>query len=328
MSQGDLKRREFLKRMYGASALAAGAAVLGVGLYDARGPSAQEMAKALPGLGDYAVKDAKPRMAVVRGADRAAMFTQGMRALGGMEAFITKGDAVLIKVNAAFSSPAALGATTHPELLAAVAQACIKAGAAKVSVTDNPINNPEACFEISGLAAAARQSGAGIVLPSAGLFAPATLPGAKLIKDWPVLAGAFKGAAKLIALAPLKDHARAGASMLLKNMYGLLGGRRNVFHQDINGIIAELALLTRPTLNILDATVSMMMNGPTGGSLSDLKATNTMILSTDPVAADALGVTFLGRTPGDLPYIRMAQQAGAGTADYESLAPIRLDAGA
>ena len=144
----------------------------------------------------------------------------------------------------------------------------------------------------------------------------------------PVLAGAFKNATKLIALAPVKDHARAGASMLLKNMYGLLGGRRNVFHQDINGIIAELALLTRPTLSILDGTVSMMMNGPTGGSLSDLKATGTMILATDPVAADALGVTLLGRTAQEVPYIRMAQQAGAGTADYESLAPVRLDTGA
>jgi len=326
-----MNRRDFLKRVAGASAVAVGACGLGLALRDPSGPSALPETKALPGLGDFSLKDrapGSPRMAVVRGTDRAAMFEQGLRALGGIEEFIKKGDRVLIKVNAAFASPASLGATTHPELLAAVAQACSKAGAAHIGVTDNPINNPESCFEITGLAGAARQGGARIIIPKAGLFAPATLPGARLIKDWPVLAGAFAGVTKLIALSPVKDHARAGASMSLKNMYGLLGGRRNVFHQDINAIISELALLTRPTLSILDGTVSMMTNGPTGGSLSDLKATGTLVLTTDPVAGDAFGAGLLGRTLEDIPYIRMAQAAGAGTADFASLNPIYLDSGA
>lgn len=326
-----MKRREFLKRVAGASAVAVGACGLGLALRDPTGPSALPEIKALPGLGDYSVKDrpvGSPRMAVVRGSDRAAMFGQGMNALGGMEQFVKKGDRVLIKVNAAFASPASLGATTHPELLAAVAEACVKAGAASVGVTDNPINNPESCFEIAGLAGAARQGGAKIIIPRAGLFAPASLPGARLIKDWPVLAGAFAGVTKLITLSPVKDHARAGASMSLKNMYGLLGGRRNVFHQDINAIITELSMLARPTLSVLDGTVSMMTNGPTGGSLSDLKATNMLVLTTDPVAGDAFGAGLLGRTLEDIPYIRMAQAAGSGTADFASLNPIYLDSGA
>jgi uncharacterized protein (DUF362 family) len=326
-----MNRRAFLKRLAGASAVAVGTCGLGAVLYDRAGPPPLPEQKALSGLGDFSLKDiaqGRPGLAVVRGTDRGAMFEQGVRALGGMESFVGKGDQVLIKVNAAFASSAALGATTHPDLLAAVASACLKAGATRVSVTDNPINNPESCFEITGLAAAARQAGAGIVIPRASLFAPATLPGARLIKDWPVLSGAFKGVTKVIALAPVKDHARAGASMLLKNMYGLLGGRRNVFHQDINGVITELALLLRPTLSVLDGTVSMMANGPTGGSMSDLKATGTLIVTRDPVAADALGAELLGRTLEDIPYIRMAQDAGAGTADYKSLNPLYLDSGA
>lgn len=330
-SGAEMNRRDFIKRVAGASAIAVGACGLGLVLADRTGPPPLPEQKALPGLGDFSLKDmapGAPRMAVVRGSDRAAMFELGVRALGGLEAFIKKGDKVLIKVNAAFASPAALGATTHPELLAAVAASCIKAGAAQVSVTDNPINNPESCFEITGIAGAARQAGAKIIVPRAALFTPATLPNARLIKDWPVLAGAFTGVTKVIALAPVKDHARAGASMLLKNMYGLLGGRRNVFHQDINGIITELSLLVRPTLSVLDGTVSMMTNGPTGGSLSDLKATGTLIVTTDPVASDAMGAELLGRTLEDIPYIRLAQAAGAGTADYKSLNPAYLDAGA
>ena len=53
-----------------------------------------------------------------------------------------------------------------------------------------------------------------------------------------------------------------------------------------------------------------MTNGPTGGSLSDLKQTNTMIVSTDQVAVDAFGAGLLGKTAGDLPYLLKARQRG------------------
>ena len=325
---GEMTRRDFLIRVGYASALTLAAGGLGLALYDAKGPAPVETQKALSGLGDYlpkALVAGPAKMAIVRGMDRAVMFERGIKALGGMESFIQKGDRVLIKVNAAFATPASLGATTHPEVLAAVAGLCFKTGAAQVLVTDNPINNPDSCFEISGLAGAARASGARVILPSASLFAPVTILGGQLLKNWPVLAGAFKGVTRVIVVSPVKDHQRAGASMTLKNLYGFLGGRRNVFHQDINGIITELAQLLKPTLCVLDGTVSMMTNGPTGGSLSDLKDTGAMVISTDPVAADAFGVELLGRTPEEVPYIQMAQAAGAGQADYRRLNPAVVD---
>ncbi|MFZ5451951.1 MAG: DUF362 domain-containing protein [Thermodesulfobacteriota bacterium] len=322
----EMTRRDFLSRLGYASGLALAAGGLGLALYDSQGPAPSEGQKALSGLGDYALKTPGPgKMAIVRGTDRKVMVDKGVKALGGMDAFINKGDRVLLKVNAAFATPATLGATTHPEVLATVADLCLKAGAAQVLVTDNPINNPASCYEISGLAAAARHSGARLIAPSAHLFAPVSLPGGKLIRNWPTLAGVFPGVTKVIVLSPVKDHNRAGASMTLKNYYGFLGGRRNVFHQDINGIITELSLLLKPTLCVLDGAVTMMTNGPTGGSLSDLKETGTLVVSTDPVAADAVGAELLGRTLADIPYIRMAAQAGAGRADYRGLNPVLLD---
>ena len=306
---GALNRRDFLKRLGYASAAALAAGGLGLALYDSKGPAPGQGQKALTGLGDFrlrALASGPGKMAIIRGTDRALMFARGIQALGGMESFIQKGDRVLVKVNAAFATPASLGATTHPEVLAAVAAQCFQAGADQVLVTDNPINNPDSCFEITGLAQAARATGARIIAPRAALFVPVSLPGGKLLQNWPVMAGAFTGVNKVIVVSPVKDHQRAGASMTLKNFYGFLGGRRNVFHQDINGIITELSQLLKPTLCVLDGTVSMMTNGPTGGSLSDLKDTGTMVVSTDPVAADAVGVELLGRTVADVPYILMA----------------------
>jgi uncharacterized protein (DUF362 family) len=191
-------------------------------------------------------------------------------------------------------------------------------------VTDNPINSPGSCFALSGIEAAARTAGAGVFLPDDDAFKPYTVKQARLIRDWPVLLAPIRGINKIIGIAPVKDHHRSGASLTMKNWYGLLGGRRNIFHQDIHTIITELAFMVRPSFVILDGTVSMMTNGPTGGSLTDLKQTNTMIISTDQVAADAFGSTLLDKSPNDLPFIKKAEAAGVGTADFQSLNPVEL----
>jgi len=137
----------------------------------------------------------------------------------------------------------------------------------------------------------------------------------------------FEKATKVIGIAPVKDHSRAGASMSLKNWYGLLGGRRNQFHQDIHNIIKELAMMITPTLVILDGTRVMMRHGPTGGSLSDLAAKQTLIVSTDAVAADAAGYELLERNPADLEYLRMATKLNLGTFEYKKKRYVEFDAG-
>ena len=42
-------------------------------------------------------------------------------------------------------------------------------------------------------------------------------------------------------------------------------------------------------------------------------------------AFEPYGVEILGRTLADIPYITMAQAAGAGQADYRLLKPVMLD---
>ena len=318
-------RREFLLRSAKAAAAIAAAGFLARQFRDKEGPAAGSMAEPMERLPDFSIPEQSGKMAIATGADRVKTVRASLDALGGMGKFVGRGDRVVLKVNAGFATPPMLSATTHPDLVAEVVRLCIAAGASAVMVMDNPVNDPVSSFELSGIAKAARAAGAAIVLPHANLFRPVTLPGGTLIRDWPILALPLEGATRLIGLAPVKNHNRAGASMILKNWYGLLGGRRNVFHQDINGIVKELAQLVKPTLVILDGTTTMMTNGPTGGSLSDLKPTNTMIVGTDQVAADAFGATLLGMRADDLPYITKAAAAGAGTANYELLNPARVE---
>lgn len=320
----DRPRRAFLRRMTCSLLGVLGTGALGLAFWDRSGPlpgRPELIARPLP---DFTLPGQIGKLAIAHGADRRQTVTAAVGALGGMDRFIRPGDRVLLKVNAAFATPPMLGATTHPDLVDHVARLCLQAGAVQVDVTDNPINDPASCFELTGIGPAARNAGARLVLPTEERFESYSLPGGRLITRWPVLAGPLRRVDKLIGLAPVKDHHRSGASLTMKNWYGLLGGRRNIFHQQIHTIITELAMMAKPTLVILDGTASMMTNGPTGGSLDDLKNSHTMIVGTDPVAVDSVGAGLLGRSVDDLPYLRMAAEAGLGTVDYRSLDPVEV----
>jgi uncharacterized protein (DUF362 family) len=321
----DLNRRQFLARAAKAGVSIAAAGAAGFWFHDSRGPGRSKEIEMDIHLPDYSISGLGPRMSIVRGRNRVDTLRLALKSIGGIESFINKGDRVLLKVNAAFASPQMLSATTHPHIVSGMTRLCFDAGASSVIVTDNPINDPNSCFSLSGIADAARRAGAQLFLPRNDAFKPLSVPDGKLIRNWPVLYDPLKRINKVIGTAPVKDHHRSGASMIMKNWYGLLGGRRNIFHQDIQTIITELAMMIRPTLVILDGTTTMMTNGPTGGSLSDLKETNTMIAGTDQVAADAFGATLLGKSLNDLPFIGMAEAAGLGTADYRSLNPVMAE---
>ena len=84
--------------------------------------------------------------------------------------------------------------------------------------------------------------------------------------------------------------------------------------------------MIRPTLVVLDGVQSMVRNGPTGGSLADLKDTNTLIVSSDQVAADALGAELLGLAVDQVPYLGLAQKAGLGSVDHKALSPKHVEA--
>lgn len=326
-SRNKLNRRQFLARSAkaGASIIAAGA--FSFWLHDSKGPGRSVAAQSDLRLPDFSIDGYGKKMSIVRGENRMATLQLALKSLGGIDAFIKKGDRILLKVNAAFATPPMLSATTHPQLVSEMTRLCYKAGAADVIITDNSINDPASCFALSGIGDAARSNGASVFLPRDDEFKTLTVPNANLIRNWPVLYGPLKDINKVIGMAPVKDHHRSGASMIMKNWYGLLGGRRNIFHQDIHTIITELAMMISPSIVILDGTTSMMTNGPTGGSLSDLKQTNTMIVSTDQVAADAFGAGLLGKSLSDLPFISKAEAAGVGTADYRALNPVMVSVG-
>ncbi|MHC4957279.1 MAG: DUF362 domain-containing protein [Planctomycetota bacterium] len=295
-------------------------AAVGGGAWWLHGRTPRGAAAAPRPVPSFAVDRDGPRMVIARGTDAGALVDAALEEFGGIAQFVGKGDVVLVKPNAAFDRPEWMGTTTNPAVLRAVVKACVRAGAAEVIVTDNPIHAPEGCFRKTGLGRATEEAGGKVLLPRAAAFAPVALEGS-ILDGWPVYLEPLLRADKVIGIAPVKDHNLALASLTLKNWFGMLGGPRNRLHQKMDETISDLAALVKPTLSILDGSRILMRNGPTGGSPDDVVDGDVLAFCTDGVALDAFGATLLDRAPGDLEYLRLAESHARGTRDWMSLHP-------
>jgi len=234
-----------------------------------------------------------------------------------MSRFIAPGDTVVVKPNIGWDRTPVQAANTNPLVVATIVRLCFAAKAARVVVTDNSCNDPARCFTRSGIWKLAQAAGAEVVLPAEHRFRMLDLGGVILGK-MPVLIPAVS-ATRFINVPVAKHHGLSGFTGAMKNLYGILGGRRNRLHQRIDDSIADLADFIRPTLTVMDATRVLFRNGPQGGDLADTREVNQVIASTDQVAVDAYSCTLIGMNPADLPYLSHAQKRGLGTADPEGV---------
>jgi len=321
-----LTRRELLKRGAAVGAVTAAAAYLALApedyplsLRDTTGLRGLPKVKSFE-LPDFSVakRFGAPDVAIGRGGEVMAQLRKALDGIGGIAHFVQPGDVVLVKPNVAFDRAPHLGATTNPELVEALVRLLLAdARAAEVRVADNPIESPADCFAKSGIGPASERAGGRVYLPDSNAFEELYTPGAKLIEQWPFFKRPFRNVDKVIGIAPVKDHNLCQASMGIKNWYGLLGGRRNQFHQDIHEIVSDLSIMIRPTLTILDGSHVLMQSGPTGGDPSYVKDRQVILAGTDPVAMDAWAFEHLLERPGRLPeYLYWCEVKGSGKVDY------------
>lgn len=229
---------------------------------------------------------------------------------GGIDKFIKKGDVVAVKPNMAWAREPEYAANTNPEVVAEIVSLCFKAGAKEVFVTDNACDNPRNVFNLSKIPLLAQKENANIFIPQSRHYKNMNI-GGKFLTDWPILE-IFKKADKVINVPVAKNHSSSKVTIGMKNWMGAIGGNRGFLHQNLHQAIFELANFFRPTLTVVDCTRVMLSGGPTGGDLNAVKQLNKIVVSTDPVAADALSTGYLGFDPLDVQYMVIASKNGLG----------------
>ncbi len=328
-----LTRREAMLQLLRVGGIAAGAAGSGVWF-------AQQSRRPVPVRAEQARRDHRvaavpewPALTVVQfpvGQDAAGkdpiaqagepqlLVQQALKNLGGMQRFVSRQEVVVIKPNIAWDRTPEQAANTNPELVAEVVRQCWHAGAKRVIVTDVSCNEARRCFHRSGIEAATRAAGAEVILPDPELFREVELGGV-VLKSWPIFIP-FLEADKIINLPIAKHHELTGATLGMKNWFGILGGQRNRLHQQIHQSLADLASFMMPTLTIMDCYRILLRNGPTGGNLEDVSLKKTVVAGTDPVALDAyVAKAYWNLDSEHLPYLQMAANRGLGTVDFDKL---------
>lgn len=310
-------RRQALQRIGATAAVLGGAGAIAKVRYDAGGFDL-EAPQGERHVRDFRGDPAGKQMAIAKSSTDPATLTQkAVDGLGGMKRFVSNGDIVAIKPNIGWDRMPVHAANTNPHVVGALVKMAFDAGAKRVVVTDASCNEPNRCFQRSGIWKAAYDLGAKIIIPAEHRFREMRMRG-DVLDQWPIYTPLIN-ADVVINVPVAKHHNLSKYTAAMKNWYGILGGRRNRLHQNIDLSIADLATFMRPTLTVVDATRVLLRNGPQGGNIDDAKDMHQVIASLDEVAVDAYGATLIGEKPENVKYLAMGHERGIGNMNWQEL---------
>ena len=342
----EISRREFMR----VSALAAGGAAIGAchsSLLDVTDPTDT-------GTDDWTdpvVTDPTAWVSAVTGTDLSTMTQEVLAPLGGIQSVVHEGESVFIKPNmvslpgAEFQSPFAVGECTKPEILVAVAEGCLQAGASRVTIGDGshalvlPWDRATTLDGSTSLAAeVARLSteyGKPVRVASLETDSPewvelptdtylGTIAVSSLVTD----------ADRVISIPVAKTHCWAQLTLALKNFIGIASLARygdipsGVFdrgvvmdHSSTSAIAAiylDIVKRVEPDLAIVDFSLGVEGDGPNlshGGSTVDMRdrlGSYALLASTDLVAADSIAALIMSHNPTQVTQLVMGYQMGLG----------------
>jgi uncharacterized protein (DUF362 family) len=261
-----------------------------------------------------------PDIAVVKSGDYYKAAIESVNMLGGINKFVKPNTKVGLLINGAFTNKATF---TNPDIAFAILKLCFDAGASEIYIfraNDNKYWEKGSLYETHKELLQKVKFTTGTQ--------KFTIPKGKILKE----AEMVKEIAEvdtLINIPISKHHDGSFITCCLKNMMGMAARSTNVkFHSPTkeSGLtneeflaqcIADLNLVRKPDLHVVDTTVFITTNGPFGPG--ELKQEDKVIAGTDPVAIDALFASILGLEKGVVLATEYAAKHGLGKTNYNKL---------
>ena len=242
---------------------------------------------------------------------------EGIDLLGGIESIIPKDKKILLKPNLVVAIDKDKAATTHPVFFEAVIQ-LLKENDYNLFYGDSPgIGNPLKVADKAGLKDVADRHNVPI-----GDFVEGkkiTLEG-NATNSLDIVNAVFEADA-IINLPKMKSHALQRITGAVKNPFGcVVGFNKAKMHGRFQNaynfaeMLIDLDLFLNIDLHIMDGIIAMEGNGPRNGDPTPM---NTILISTDPVALDAVFCQLINLDPEKLPSITYGKKYGLG--DYEDI---------
>lgn len=244
---------------------------------------------------------------------------QGITQLGGMEKFVTQEEKILVKPNFLSAADPKKAITTHPAVLRAMLRILQEDGYHHVIYGDSPGNGNSA--------GVAKKLGLQKVEYGAKL--------ADMSKEAEIIYEGGKTETKfyfceevtqidaLINVCKMKTHALEKVTGAVKNLYGLICGRRkaagHVAHPNASvfaRMLCDIHTYAKPRLHVMDGIAAMEGNGPGNGTPTPM---NVLLFSDDPVALDSVFCHLVHLDPKLVPTNVQGAALGIGTYDMKQI---------
>lgn len=255
--------------------------------------------------------------------------------LAGGLGFVKPGQSVLLKP--ALNSGNPYPATTDPETVHAVGQLIQQAGG-RPFVADRTmfLRSTHAAFRKTRILDAARA----LRIPCLALEDEEVVAlSHPLALGWGGTLRVYRPAAEadhLVSLCTPRTHRLGDFTMSMKNLVGVVDGSARLgmhLGPAFKDRLAEISLVARPSLVVMDGRMGFADGGPDRG---DLCRPGFLAVGSDPLAVDAVGLAFL-RLAGanqristgsiwSLPVMRRAARIGVGASSADRIHLAGLDA--
>ena len=298
------------------------------------------------------------QVAAIRGDSLDSMTRDAIDALGGMQTVVNKGETVFIKPNfvtfpwAQYNNCFGIGECTKPEIIIAVTEECLKAGAKEVIVGEGshlPTFDWKYAITFDGktnlVKEAQRLSSlydgkvtlACLETDSPGwIEVPSVTPLNKI-----AISSLVANADKVISIPVAKTHSWAQVTLAAKNFIGITPlsryaqlinntyWNRGTFDHSTPQAIAQVYLdvvkSIKPDLSIIDFSICLEGDGPTldlGGRTVNMKerlGSWAIVASKDIMAADAIAARIMNHDVNQVKQLTMGFDMGLGEIREKSI---------
>ena len=277
-------------------------------------------------IGMVSAAESRPSLLIhAIGKDYQALVDRVLDPLGGMGRFVRNGDKVVVKPNIGWDRNPAQAANTHPLVVRTLVERALDAGAGEVLVFDRTCNEQRRCYVNSGIQealAGIKDKRLKLFHPDDRKYVPVDIERGKAVNQLSIYGDVLE-ADCYINVPVAKHHGLSRLTLGLKNSMGVLGGNRGALHFNLGQKLADLATVVQSKLTVIDATRILLANGPQGGDLADVRILDTLIASSDPVAADAYATTLFGLKPEEIDSTVAAYGLGLGEMDLTKITVIQ-----
>ena len=260
-------------------------------------------------------------------SDASAAAKKAIDLIGGVDSILKKEEKLLLKPNFLAKCPPEKACTTHPEVFRGVAEYLLENGYKNLSFGDSPGHGDTKAI--------AKESGVGEIadelkIPLADFTAGQTVkyPDGAVANEFVISNGVLE-CDGIVNICKMKSHMLERITGAQKNIFGCVFGlNKGASHvkypnaTEFAKMLADLNLMLKPRLHVMDGVVAMEGNGPQSGTPIGV---GVILASTDSVALDTLFASLVYLDPMLVPTNKIGGERGVGESDIEKIEVVTED---